>query len=162
MHYAFVILLVHQLIAESLTQNVNIPSANSCVSKSTCKDCIQTKSCAWCMDPEFGERPRCFQTSDRSSGSVEFCREEFTHNPDNLQTILPEYDRVLTRAGSRGGSGSAHMSGSSSGSSSSSSSGSSSWSSSSHGDIVQIKPQRVQLALRIGECCCENRFSKTQ
>lgn len=144
---ALAVLLAHQMIATASGQSVNIPSANSCVSKSTCHDCIQTKSCAWCMDPEFGDRPRCFQTSDRSYGSGDFCREEFTYNQDNLQTIYPEYDRPLTRGRARGSasaSGSFHSSSSGSSSSWSSSSGSA------QGDIVQIKPQRVKLQLRMG------------
>ena len=131
---------------------------NPCVSKTTCRDCIQTKSCAWCLEPDFGDRPRCFQPSLASiTGS---CPEQFTWNPDHEERILIREE--LTRAGSAAGgqsisgssysaSGSSSSSGSYSGSASfgGSSKGSAHGSASSSGKIVQIYPQRVGLKLRI-------------
>lgn len=130
---------------------------NPCVSKTTCSDCIQTKSCAWCLEPDFGDRPRCFQPSLSSiTGS---CPEQYTWNPDHEERILIHEE--LTRAGKAAGGG-AHVSGaeySASGSSSSSGSysGSAQFGSSSRGSasssakITQIYPQRVGLKLRISK-----------
>lgn len=134
---------------------------NPCVSKSTCRDCIQTKSCAWCLEPDFGDRPRCFQPSLASiTGS---CPEQYTWNPDHEEQIVIKEE--LTRAGKSAGggvhaSGSAYSASSSSSSSSSysgstvfggSSRGSSHGSASSSGKIVQVYPQRVGLKLRISK-----------
>lgn len=133
---------------------------NPCVSKTTCRDCIQTKSCAWCLEPDFGDRPRCFQPSLASiTGS---CPEQFTWNPDHEEQILIR--EKLTRAGSvvggeqisgmhysESGSSSSSGSQSSSGSYGSSSQGSAQGASSSSGKIVQIYPQRVGLKLRISK-----------
>lgn len=130
---------------------------NSCASKTTCRECIQTQSCAWCMQPDFDENPRCIEPSQ--SGSAGSCLEEYTWNPDNEQRLL--INRELTRAGSSTGGG--HWSGSYSESNSSSSSSSSShsfaesnggsgaWGASGQQSIVQISPQRVGLKLRISE-----------
>lgn len=134
---------------------------NPCVSKTTCRDCIQTKSCAWCLEPEFGDRPRCFQPSLASiTGS---CPEQYTWNPDHEERILLREE--LTRAGKSAGGG-VHVSGSEYSASSSSSSsssysgsatfggssrGSSQSSASSSGKIVQVYPQRVGLKLRISK-----------
>lgn len=136
---------------------------NPCVSKVTCSDCIQTKSCAWCLEPDFGDRPRCFQPS--LSAITGSCPEQYTWNPDHEERILIHEE--LTRAGKAAGGG-VHVSGSeysasSSSSSSSSHSSSAHFGSSSRGSasssskITQIYPQRVGLKLRIsmcGICCC--------
>lgn len=139
---------------------------NSCASKTTCRDCIQTKSCAWCMDPKFGDKPRCFQPSMTPFAGM--CSEEYTYDPSNEQEM--KLTRELTRSGSSVSGGGAYGSGSysessySSSSSFSSSSSSHSFGSSSGGSssgsfsasgqesIVQISPQRVGLKLRISEC----------
>lgn len=146
-----ILVIVQAQIAEKYTQN-------PCVNKRNCHECIQTQSCAWCMQPDFGERPRCFQPSYTTLGA---CKEEFTWNPDNEQKLI--INRELTRAGSRnaggqmvyGGSYEANSSHSSSFSSHSSTSyGASSRASasgSSSGEIVQISPQRVNLKLRISK-----------
>lgn len=133
---------------------------NPCVTKKTCRDCIQTKSCAWCLEPEVGDRPRCFQPSLTSITGG--CPEQYTWNPDHEEHILIREE--LTRAGKSAAGGSvsgAHISSSGSSSSSSSSSssahfgsssrGSASGSRSSSGKITQIYPQRVGLKLRISE-----------
>lgn len=145
-------------------------SQNPCGNKASCSECIQTKTCAWCLQPQndFGDNPRCFQPSYDSSST---CPEEFTYNPDSQLTQL--INKELTRrkrldgaayeggmegegaaAGGYSAQGSSSRSSYSSSSyqSSSSSGGSSSsvsWSSA--GEIVQIKPQRVNLKLRISE-----------
>lgn len=154
---------------------------NPCVSKTTCRDCIQTKSCAWCLQPDFGDKPRCFQPS--LSPFAGGCPEEYTWNPDHEERLLIHDE--LTRAGSTAGeiaggsasggssfgsygessqsssgsfssksSSSSSSSGSSGfrGSSSSSGSSASFGSASGHGKIVQIYPQRVGLKLRISKC----------
>ena len=135
---------------------------NPCVNKRSCHDCIQTASCAWCMQPDHGDKPRCFQHSYSN-----ICPEEYIWNPDTQLTYLQNYNLTRTTKKSAGGaaggqlsSGGAYEAGSSySGSSSSSASGyygSSSSSSSSgyaasFGNIVQIRPQRVGLKLRISK-----------
>lgn len=159
---SLVFILWAKVGTSQISDKLNIQ--NSCVSKTTCRECIQTKNCAWCMQPDFGDKPRCFQPSLTSfAGS---CLEEYTWNPDNEQRIF--LNRELTRAGSASGGGSASgsygesYSGSSSSSSSSSSShsfggsssssGSGAWGASGQQSIVQISPQRVGLKLRISEC----------
>lgn len=133
-------------VAEKLT------GQNPCSAKPTCSECIQTKSCAWCFEPNYAG-DRCFQPS-----LVPFnarCPEQFTYDPDNY--VFNKDSRELTRV--RGGAGmakgGASMSSSSSGSVSSSSSGSSSMSGSASGaadaQIVQISPQKIDLHLRINE-----------
>lgn len=127
-------------LSNVLAQSLDTVSLqNPCVSKLKCNECIQTPSCAWCFDPDFGERPRCFQPS--LTPNVGKCNEAFTYNPDNEQAFLEHRD--LTKASSVSGSGSASASASGSGSAGAGGSASSS------GEIVQISPQRVGLKLRI-------------
>uniref|UniRef100_A0A7G3AQR4 Integrin beta n=1 Tax=Lutzomyia longipalpis TaxID=7200 RepID=A0A7G3AQR4_LUTLO len=152
-------------LAEKLT------SQNPCVSKTTCHECIQTKSCAWCLQPqaEYGDLPRCFQPSYGVGDSR--CPEEYTYNPDNemIPLLNMELTRRVSGAAAEGGGGAAASGYSASGYSASGSSYSSMSSSSSHygssssssgstygfgaasGGIVQISPQRVKLKLRINE-----------
>lgn len=152
--FAFVIIPMECQFAEKLT------AQNPCVSKVSCRECIQTKSCAWCLQPDFGDKPRCFQPS--LSSFTGGCPEQYTWNPDHEERLLIREE--LTRAGSSSaaagaayGGSSSYGSSSSSGSfSSSSSSGSSSSShhhfgSASGQKIVQIYPQRVGLKLRISK-----------
>lgn len=131
---------------------------NPCVKKTTCSACIQTEKCAWCMQPDFGERPRCFQPDLKPQTP---CPEEFVVNPDN--EIYAIQADALSRGGKQlsdgkwvtgvsgfeqeGGMGS--MSGGSSASGGSSMSGSASGSGSAK--VVQISPQNVNLKLRISE-----------
>lgn len=132
---------------------------NPCVSKTSCSACIQTQKCAWCMQPEFGDRPRCFQPDVKPSTP---CPEEFVINPDNEQILirgaaLSRGSKATSGGGGRvsGGtyeeeeSGHSSMSGSSSASGGSSMSGGASGSGS--GSVVQITPQHVHLKLRISE-----------
>lgn len=142
---------------------------NPCVTKTTCRDCIQTPSCAWCMDPDFGDKPRCFDPSYFTST----CPEAFTWNPDNEQSIY--MNRLLSRAGARSGggqwesgssyeysaSGSSSFSSSSRGAHGSAASGAAAGAgaASGSGSIVQIAPQRVGLKLRISMNLAPNEFS---
>jgi integrin beta 1 len=154
---AFVLISIFSAI-ESQSSSLAL-TQNPCVTKANCGSCIQTQKCAWCMQPEFGDRPRCFQPDINAAKG---CPEEYVVNPDNEQLI--ERGWGLSRGGgqsSDGGtmvsggsvyeeeSGHSSMSGSSSASGGSSMSGSSSGSSS--GGVVQITPQRVNLKLRISE-----------
>ncbi|KAH8416731.1 hypothetical protein KR222_000277 [Zaprionus bogoriensis] len=159
---------------------------NPCMNKPTCRSCIQTQNCGWCMKPDYGDRSRCFLHTPNS----DVCPEEFIWNPDTSERILINKDLTLAgggaawAAGGGGGqfgsqqiSGQSSASGSYGASSSSASYGSSSISGSSSssgfsassgsqsasgfaamgaaaaagGEIVQIKPQRVNLKLRINE-----------
>lgn len=163
---AITITLAHgQFLAEKLQ--------NPCGTKITCHECIQTQSCAWCMDPNIGDKPRCFQPSINS------CPEEFTWNPSNRVQLL--VDEELTRGGQMAahgaigqGHGASYESSSSQQSYSRNSSASESYenmyarkgASGSHrsrtqnvaygsytesGRIIQIAPQRVSLKLRISK-----------
>ncbi|XP_037807558.1 integrin beta-PS isoform X1 [Lucilia sericata] len=144
---------------------------NPCVNKRTCHECIQTQSCAWCMQPDHGDKPRCFQHSYSN-----VCPEEFIWNPDTVQSFT--INRELTRAGYAAGAAGGQMSygGSYYANSSYSSSSSGSYSGSygasgaagaagsfSGSDIVQISPQRVSLKLRINEVHSLNmRYSQAE
>ena len=131
---------------------------NPCVSKTSCSGCIQTQNCAWCMQPDFGDRPRCFQPDLKLATP---CPEEFVVNPDNEQIMVRDY--ALSRGGKAlsggtmvsGGSVYEEESGSSSMKGGSQSSGgfreSGGGSSSASGGVVQISPQEVHLKLRISE-----------
>lgn len=148
---------------------------NPCGAKDKCHTCIQTESCAWCMQPDFKGQSRCFQHTSN------VCPEEFVWNPDTSEQILLNKNLTLaSTAGigmgaggagygaggagygaggagygaggagyiSGGSSSSYHSSSSSSMSSSFGSEYSAGWSSS---EIVQIKPQSVKLKLRISK-----------
>lgn len=156
---------VESQFPEKLTQN-------PCVSKTTCHDCIQTKNCAWCMQPDFGDKPRCFQPS--LTAFTGGCPEEYTWNPDYEFSMYQHEQLTRAKGAAASGGGSTVAGGSisetaSAGSSYSehneassgsydhygSSSGGSRYSgssSSSSGKIVQIYPQRVGLKLRISMC----------
>lgn len=92
---------------------------NPCTIKLTCHECIQTQSCAWCMQPYHGDNPRCFEQS-----SFNTCPEEFIWSPDSIQSVTT--NRELTRAGYASGIAV----------------------DSSFDDIIQISPQRISLKLR--------------
>lgn len=132
---------------------------NPCVNKRTCHECIQTQSCAWCMQPDHGDKPRCFQHSYSN-----VCPEQYVWNPDTVQSFT--INRELTRAGYAAGQAGGQMAYGSSyyanSSYSSSSSGSVSGAYGASGasgaaggfnsnEIVQISPQRVSLKLRISK-----------
>lgn len=143
------------------SQNPDKPVAltqNPCTSKTTCSSCIQAQHCAWCMQPDFGDRPRCFLPDLKPATP---CPEEFVVNPDNEEIMIR--NMALSRSGQSiaGGGmasgGSYHEEGSSSssmsGSGSSASGGSASGGAAGGGSVVQVSPQHVNLKLRISEYC---------
>lgn len=124
----------------------------TCPGKTTCRECIQSNNCRWCTQANF-TKPRCH------GHDIGYCPEEYTVDPSNEAIML--IDRELSRPIHGGGSmmesgyeaemsGSSHWSQSSSSHSSSSSSSSGSMSASGH-NIVQIRPQRMQLKLRLSK-----------
>ncbi|EDW62763.2 LOW QUALITY PROTEIN: uncharacterized protein Dvir_GJ17000 [Drosophila virilis] len=154
---------------------------NPCVNKVTCHECIQTQNCGWCMKPDYGDRPRCFlhtpkaevcpeqfiwnpDTSERilinkdltlASGGAAWAGGQYVSGGSYQSSSAHGQS---SSSGSYGASGSSSSYGASS--SSCSSSGfssssvpplSSSWRAAAAGEIVQIKPQRVSLKLRINE-----------
>ncbi|XP_017782378.1 PREDICTED: integrin beta-PS-like [Nicrophorus vespilloides] len=110
-------------VAEKLVQN-------PCISKTSCHECIQTPSCAWCYKQDFGERTRCFQPSNPGSMT---CPEKYVINPDNQKRIVMNKPLSTVNAG---GSFKANLGDGSSASSSGES------------NIIQVSPQRVNLKLR--------------
>lgn len=154
--HLFCLIILFIIYCTAIVQSENI-GQNPCLSKVTCRECIQTKNCAWCMQEEFGDRPRCFHPAYAPG----ICPEEYTFNPNNEEEHI--LFRELTRGGSISGggtlvSGSSYEANSSYHSSSSShssgaygSQGSAYGAGASRGGIVQLSPQRVGLKLRIGE-----------
>lgn len=136
-----------------------LTAVSTCASKEKCHTCIQTEGCAWCMQPDFKGQSRCYQNTSS------LCPEEFAYSPITVEQIL--VNNKLTnqyKAELAAGGGGSAMSGSSSSSYSSSSSSSSFYSQSSSGsssasgyeeysagEIVQIQPQSMRLALRVSE-----------
>lgn len=130
--------LVQSQFAETLIEN-------PCIDKMTCQDCMQTKSCAWCLQPDFGDKSRCFQPN--LSPLVDNCPQEYIYNPDNVEMLNETVP--LTRGSSATGG------------SSESSTKEFPWSSQNENEfpwteqnenknkIVQIYPQSVKLQLRI-------------
>lgn len=145
--------------AEKLT------SQNPCANKASCGECIQTKTCAWCLQPQTNiSDARCFQPSNDHTGS---CPEEFTYNPDTILTLTKnselsrskrmdmQADAAIAGEGSSASNYQQSSKSSYSYSSYSNSSGTHTSSSSTswrqEGEIVQIKPQRVNLKLRVSK-----------
>ncbi|XP_030569607.1 integrin beta-PS isoform X1 [Drosophila novamexicana] len=154
---------------------------NPCVNKVTCHECIQTQNCGWCMKPDYGDRPRCFlhtpkaevcpeqfiwnpDTSERilinkdltlASGGAAWAGGQYVSGGSYQSSAHGQ----SSSSGSYGASGSSSSYGASSSSGSSSGFSSSSGAAGSAavggaaaaGEIVQIKPQRVSLKLRINE-----------
>lgn len=167
---ASVLVVLFVLLAAAGTAESQFPeklTQNPCVSKTTCHDCIQTKSCAWCMQPDFGDKPRCFQPS--LTAFTGGCPEEYTWNPDYEFSMYEHEQLTIARGAAVTGGGSAvsgvsisessssgssyreHIEQSAGGSSHYSGSGASFGSSSASGKIVQMYPQRVGLKLRISK-----------
>ncbi|KPI91428.1 Integrin beta-PS [Papilio xuthus] len=124
---------------------------NSCSSKTICSDCIRTAFCAWCFAPEFNG-PRCFNPA--VEGGTGGCDEAYIFNPDNQRTLDPMFNKELTRARGRIGAGMESSFYEESYSSSSTSmkggSGYMAGGGAAFGEnLVQIKPQRVNMKLRM-------------
>ncbi|KAJ8936075.1 hypothetical protein NQ314_012510 [Rhamnusium bicolor] len=131
-------------------------SQNPCTSKGKCHECIQTPSCAWCYDPEYGDSARCFQPSSSSDANAQ-CDEKYILNPDNVLSIIQAL--ALSKAESRIGSGGTLEQGyegsyynneswSASGSFSGGAGGSAAGGYGGGRHIVQVSPQRLNLKLR--------------
>lgn len=123
---------------------------NPCSSKTTCSDCIRTPSCAWCFAPEFNG-PRCFNPA--MEGGTAGCDEAYISNPDNQRSIDPMFNKELSRAKARMGiSSSTYEESSMSAKSGGFQSGGFDAAAAAGGaNLVQIKPQRVKLRLRMNE-----------
>lgn len=63
----------------------NVRASDSCSGKTNCGSCIQTKECAWCKEPNFGDNPRCFNFN-----STNKCSESSTVAPKNNLTIIKD------------------------------------------------------------------------
>ncbi|XP_013146028.1 PREDICTED: integrin beta-PS [Papilio polytes] len=126
---------------------------NPCSSKTICSDCIRTAFCAWCFAPEFNG-PRCFNPA--VEGGTGGCDEAYIFNPDNQRTLDPMFNKELTRARGRIGAGMESSfyeeSYSSSSTSIKSGSGYMAGGGAAFGEnLVQIKPQRVNMKLRMNQ-----------
>lgn len=143
-----------QLPDNSPAHPPTIIASSSCVSKTTCGECLRTRGCAWCSQPNFGDKPRCFAASAAAN-----VRCDAVVNPLNEMMLVENRKLTKESSGSAAAGGYAegsssafehHSASSSSGYSESSSSGSSSSSGYSK-SVVQISPQRVNLKLRISK-----------
>lgn len=101
-YWCALVLLV--IISANLVQSVFVESLQRpCNGKKTCHECIQTKGCAWCAQPDFGER--CFQNN--TSPVTGSCAEPFVFSPINEQQITRalELTRRVDTYESNGGGG---------------------------------------------------------
>ncbi|XP_052750647.1 integrin beta-PS [Galleria mellonella] len=124
---------------------------NPCSSKTTCSDCIRTASCAWCFAAEFNG-PRCFNPA--IEGGTAGCDEAYIFNPDN--DLATTSSRELSRAKGRMGMGSSYYeeSASAKGGGFAAAGGAAGGAAGAggHGEnLVQIKPQKVGLKLRMNQ-----------
>lgn len=95
-YWCALVLLV--IISANLVQSVFVESLQRpCNGKKTCHECIQTKGCAWCAQPDFGER--CFQNN--TSPLTGSCAEPFIFSPINEQQIKKALVLTSLRNGSR-------------------------------------------------------------
>lgn len=142
-YYLSLLLIGAVFIHEGSCQTAaQLLAQNPCSSKTTCGDCIRTSGCSWCYAEVFN-RPRCFNPAmERGTAG---CDEAFIYNPDNQRSLDPRYNREFSRAGYISGSSSASASGSASGSAAGGAYGAN------EEDLVQIRPQRVQLKLRMNQ-----------
>lgn len=86
-----VLVLVTTVATSQLSEGRN--EENSCDSKVTCSECIQTNNCTWCMEAD--RRTRCLNASLTSP----YCSEKYVWNPGNEENILSMQE--LTPAGFR-------------------------------------------------------------
>lgn len=77
-------LLVLMIALPTVTSDVTHETdhENHCKSIKNCYECIQKKSCAWCTEPDIGDKPKCFQPAMNTSADHE-CPIEYTWNPQN-------------------------------------------------------------------------------
>ncbi|XP_013186565.1 integrin beta-PS [Amyelois transitella] len=123
---------------------------NPCSSKTTCSDCVRTASCAWCFAAEFNG-PRCFNPA--MEGGTAGCDEAYVYNPDNQLSIDPMYNRELSRAKGRMamGSSSYEESFAAQGGASGGYMGAGGAAASGGDNLVQIRPQKLNLQLRMNQ-----------
>ncbi|XP_023310938.1 integrin beta-PS-like isoform X2 [Anoplophora glabripennis] len=130
---------------------------NPCTTKSNCRECIQTPSCAWCTDPEYKGSARCFRPL---SGVIsnKLCREEYVLNPISILSVTENLKLTSARSGSGGGgtmvgvgTGSFQYNETWSGKGKINGNFGSGGGAASHGRIVQVAPQRLSLKLRARE-----------
>lgn len=98
------LVIISANLVQSANQSVMVEQLHrSCNGKKTCHECIQTKGCSWCAQPDFGER--CFQSN--TSPLTGSCAEEFTFSPINEQQIKKalELTRHVATYESHGGGG---------------------------------------------------------
>ncbi|XP_021913854.1 integrin beta-PS isoform X1 [Zootermopsis nevadensis] len=137
MHALFLFILLVPLVqAQGEKKHI---SQDPCAPKTTCHECIQTPTCAWCSEPwdmtdrQYLERKRCFLPSINVDQHFQ-CSAAFIVNPSNNYTLL-QYNALTNASASRKTSLSSYNR---------------TTSSHSH-EAVQIYPQRVSLKLRINE-----------
>lgn len=101
---------------------------NPCISKENCHECIQVKSCVWCFQPDFGDKPRCIYPNVTLFGGG--CSEEYIFNPENEEIMVEkrELSQILHHQQQHSVQTDATK----------------------KGHLVQIYPQRIQLNLRYG------------
>lgn len=80
--------IIFSAILISICTAVDLQKINKCASKTSCSSCIQTSDCAWCSQPDFGDRPICYQPDLRD----QTCDEAFVVNPDSEKKIILEDD----------------------------------------------------------------------
>lgn len=73
----FIILLF--LFSFSLT---SIKGQDPCSNQHTCNECIQTKGCSWCSDPNLNDVSRCV------SSYLNRCTKTFVENPKNEAKMI--------------------------------------------------------------------------
>ncbi|CAG9864043.1 unnamed protein product [Phyllotreta striolata] len=147
--------ILSTIVIAQIAQRLSSP--NPCTSKGKCYECIQTPGCAWCYDPNFGDGPRCFSPSLVYQQQKK-CPEEFVNNPDNILSYLANAELTKARKGGFEGGGAAVTGAEGSYNYSESWWASGSEHGQSHGgaagaaaggrNIVQVKPQRLNLKLR--------------
>jgi len=124
---AYILLLLVPLASAQFyrqDRGSNLLIQNPCVSKETCSKCLQTPTCAWCMQPVYNSTdgsplPRCNQEEFyTASSSRAQCESRFIVNPQNEYMILQneEYRQSSERL-----------------------------------EAVQVRPQNVHLSLRVNE-----------
>lgn len=84
--------IIFLAILFSICTLIESQKINKCTSKSSCSACIQTPDCAWCSNPDYGDRPRCYQPDLRT---YQQCDEAFVVCPDNEQIMIAESESHL-------------------------------------------------------------------
>lgn len=116
-------------------------ATSECKNKATCSECIQTPNCMWCGKPgnfsneNSKELPRCLKRGDEIAAEWRaLCGSQFIDEPGNYYENI--VDEELTAAGVVAGSSGSGLGISASGSEEA---------------VVQIRPQRVRMNLRVKE-----------